>query len=253
MPITCPPVKLLAQADLLFLAADLLRPPHRQPAGRWGEALNCLDDLVDAAGVPAIAGALREALVAGLVAETARWSDEYHRLFEGMMLCPPNQTAYVRRDKGAIIGDACGFYEAFSFRPTHGIGEKPDHIVSQLEFAGVLLIMRHGADTPERRDTVARALSDFAEAHPGEWIEAFAARLESVTELALYGAAARALRELWSALAEQHGLRNEPAGAQMVAAEEPDGPYECGLAPSPAVTLNVHGRAPGTVSPVTCA
>jgi TorA maturation chaperone TorD len=171
------------------------------------------------------------------------------------MLCPPNQTAYVRRDKGAIIGDACGFYEAFSFRPAEGVGEKPDHIVSQLEFASILLVMLHGADSPERRDVVTRALSDFAEAHPGEWIEAFAARLESVTELALYGAVARALRELWKSLAEQHSLRHEPAGPGYVAAQEPDEPYECGLAPSLAapVTLNVPVRAAGRASPATCA
>ncbi len=237
-------VTLLAQADLVFLAADLLRRPDEGDTAPWADAMGALPELLRAAGIAhnrALLGSLREALLAAMVAEHEPWREEYHRLFEGLLLCPPNQTAYVRRDKGAIIGDACGFYLAFGFRPRDDAGEKPDHIVSQLEFVALLLAMAYNAPDEERRRLVADALRDFADSHLGEWLPSFAGRLASVTQMGLYSAVARALRELWEALAEHHGLRADPSTAGAPE-PEPDEPYECGLAPSPAAPVQVNFR-----------
>jgi TorA maturation chaperone TorD len=241
----------LAQADLVFLLADLLRPPHERRRARWASATQVLDELTACAGFSQrlLRGVLGEALMAASVAETDCWSDEYQRLFDGAMLCPPNETAYVRRDKGAVIGDICGFYRAFGFATAASSGEKPDHIVTELEFVGLLLVMLAEAPDHERAQVVREALGEFADAHVGEWLSTFCARLETLAELVLFKDAACALGELWSALAQAHGWRQQPS-AHAGPDPEPDEPYECGMAQAGgAVEMRVRGRAIAPVPP----
>ena len=240
-------LKLLAQADVLLLLADLFRRPSRDLAERCHAALCSLEALLLACAFDDDRGLLielRQALLAGGVAEPSPLSDEYHRLFDGTMLCPPNETAFVRRDKGAVISDVCGFYRAFGFTPRSDTGEKPDHLVTQLEFCAMLLVMLHGAQTPEQHDVVRKALVEFADCHLGEWLATFAARLGSVTDLNFYRALALALPAAWAALAAAHGLRIEPVSS-AAPEPEPDEPYECGLAPAPTdpIPLNIRRRA----------
>ena len=53
------------------------------------------------------------------------WIAEHNRLFEGGVTCPPNETAYVRRDKGVILADINGFYRAFGFEPAEDAARNP--------------------------------------------------------------------------------------------------------------------------------
>lgn len=247
------PTRALAQADLVLLAADLLRRPGRGTRMRLSVAGEALDELLAATGFaarPALANALREAQLGVQVAEEGPLSDEFHRLFEGAMVCPANETAYVRRDKGAIVADICGFYHAFGFVPREDCGEKPDHLLSQLEFVSLLLVMHHAAgDDESRRAIVASALESFADSHLGEWIGAFADRLESATRLLAYSAAARTLREVWAALADAYQLPAPSGGVSSEPQEEPEHPYECGFAPSGSepVEVSIRGRSPGSI------
>ena len=235
---------LLARADLFLLIADLLRRPSSLRQVRWREARAVLQDLIACAGLSdAVAVAIGDALLAASVATPACWSDEYHRLFEGVMLCPPNETAYVRRDKGAIIGDIGGFYLAFGFRSREGAGEKPDHIVSQLEFLAVLLVMQaNAAGDAEREGIVEEALRAFAESHLGEWVIPFTQRLQDTSELEIYQHIARAVRASLLALATGYGLNIVPVQIGLPE-PEPQEPYDkCGMdqAGSP-VPLTIHG------------
>jgi TorA maturation chaperone TorD len=255
----------LAQADLLLLCADLLRRPTSEP-GAFADALAQLDELLAAAGLPSppsipdpaeqdgvpqpagqgpppLPQAMAAALAAAVETSPDQWSDEYHRLFDAAMACPPNQTAYVRRDKGAIISDITGFYNAFGFVPRPETGEKPDHIVTELEFAAVLLVMAAAAEGDEQRqDVVRRALASFATGHLNDWLCIFAGRLELVSALPLYGAIACALHQLWVAITLFHALPS-PAPTEGDRIEEPESPYECGMAEaeSAAVDLRVRG------------
>lgn len=235
---------LLAQADLLLLTADLLRAPGSLPAENWGDALAQLDELLAVAGLAPASSreSLRAALVAVAATSLDDWSDEYHRLFDAAMICPPNQTAFVRRDKGAVIADLTGFYGAFGFTPRPGIGEKPDHIITELEFTAALLAMLAAAEgDPERQSIVRSALAAFATSHVNDWICIFAGRLGMVAAIPLFVAAAAAIADLWTSLAAFHALPR-PEFATGDPLEEPESPYECSMAEAALVDLQVHGH-----------
>lgn len=228
-------VAALAQADLLLLAARLLGPPPPNKASSAVAEPAEIEDLAHSAGVPV---ATRRALVvAQQRAETvsiADWRREHARLFEAAGICPPNESAYIRRDKGAILADLCGFYRAFGCDPAGASGEKADHIVTELQFVALLVTLRCRADcedNSEAQETCARALASFAGDHLCEWLPSFAVRLAQVAEEPLYRALADGLGGLWSFIGWRNGFATpDPAGIR--APRIPGGtPYECGLAP----------------------
>ena len=143
------------------------------------------------------------------VNSVAALSDEYHRLFEGAMVCPLNETAYVRRDKGAIIGDMCGFYRAFGWPPRTGTGEKPDHLVHELQFEGVLLTMlaqaQHLGDS-ERMEIVGDALRKFGGDHLGDWLPIVVDNILEQTRSELFRSLAGILRRAWDATVKEHSI-----------------------------------------------
>jgi TorA maturation chaperone TorD len=228
-PIDAAAVRLLAHADLVFLLADLLRPPAG-PAERWEEARQSVGDLLTAAGIEdlLLALALDSALLHAASVPPAAHSGEYHRLFEGRLLCPPNETAYIRRDKGGILADICGFYRAFGFEFRTDVGERPDHIVTELEFCGVLLAMIASAPGDDQAQVARDALISFADCHLGEWLPWLAGRLQLTSELAVYRSVAASLAHAWSGLSAAHGLRQVPSSPMDHLPEEPDEPFECG-------------------------
>src|SRR5690606_23435291 len=99
--------RLLAQADLLLLVCSFLRSPTATDRSQWADAQQALDQMIAVADLdaPELKTSLSEALALALELTPELHSGEYHRLFEGKLLCPPNQTAYVRRDKGAVLAD----------------------------------------------------------------------------------------------------------------------------------------------------
>lgn len=228
------PAALLARADLILLAASLLRPPAGLDRNHWSDARDALDDLIATADVhaPDLRSALHDALTSSIELAPGLHSAEYHRLFEGKLLCPPNQTAYVRRDKGAVLADICGFYHAFGFDFRSETAEKPDHVVTELEFCGVLLAMIAAAPDEDRATIAAEALAGFADCHLGEWLAWFAARLAAVSQVDFYSAAAGAVMAAWQAIGNAHSLRIIPSTPMAQPEQTPDDPYECAGKPT---------------------
>ena len=125
-----PDLTALAQADLLLLAARVLAPP---PAGSAAviSATGSAEDIdpTDGWALAKRAGiGTGQAVVGTLDAIKSTSAEsllrEQCRLFEAVGTCPPSETVYVRRDKGAILADLCGFYRAFGFDhdPASGFG-----------------------------------------------------------------------------------------------------------------------------------
>lgn len=223
---------LLAQSDLLLLLADAFRPPPQATQSLAALAYGDVAELVPVAlGRSEVAlmeafGALR---AAARDVPPAEASAEYYRLFAGSVLCPLNETAHVRRDKGAILGDLCGFYRAFGWQPAAGTGEKPDHLVCELEFVALLLVMRAAAEQQHRaeaREVSRTALHRFVEAHLSDWLPAVAARLSACAATVYYRGLAAALAALWAGLTAAHGWCGTPP-ALALPVVEPESPYDC--------------------------
>jgi len=163
------------------------------------------------------------------------WVAEHNRLFEGGVTCPPNETAYVRRDKGAILSDIAGFYHAFGFEPAQGVGEKPDHIITELQFAALLLVMAGRAAAEGRADdetTTREALASFSADHLGAWIDLFCQRLAQVSRLPCFTELADVIITTWCGVCRDQGLA--PAENELPTEDSAaEGtPYECDHCPS---------------------
>src|SRR5690606_5239108 len=110
------------------------------------------------------------------------------------------------------------------------------HIVTELEFCGVLLTMIAVAEHGERARIAEEALVGFADCHLGEWLAWFAARLQAVSQIPFYNSVATALQQAWVALAAAQGLRAAPSSPMAQPEQTPDDPYACGGAPAPQET-----------------
>lgn len=82
------------------------------------------------------------------------------------------------------LADIAGFYQAFN---TVVRDDRPDHVVAQLEFVAVTLLLE--AEAIERGDhdhaeIAADATRAFLRDHLGGWIDAWAARVAEIDELA---------------------------------------------------------------------
>lgn len=249
-------VQSAAQSDLLLLTVEMLRPPaaiettlpstdvspwfdtpistlrdvlaqavgKREPVDQRGSALPA-----DQGGLAELSAALTE--VVALAGELDRdlWSDEYWRLFDSSQACAWTQASYIRRDKGAIIGDLCGFYNAFGWQPNMSRGERPDSLSCQLEFAGILCAMAAVAPSAAKRRIVEQALAEFARLHMHDWIHAFCCQLIDTTRLAYFGAVGQWLHLFWSRLSEHNTWPIDPVVAAPLGPTMDSGdPYECG-------------------------
>jgi len=224
-------VPLLAQADLLLASARLFRPPAADLAALTGELAAAAGALVSAANLPAV-----HMVVVDILADLARvvattppddLSIEYVRLFEGEMVCPPNETAYIRRDKGAVLGDIAGFYRTFGVATASS--EKPDHVAAELEFMAALLVMQATATTAEQAEIARDALSLFVADHAGDWLPPFAARLAAVAIVPVYQQAAALLAAVWHGMAAVQGF----AVPELLPNGESELSYEMSCGPMP--------------------
>lgn len=221
-------VRMLAEADLLLLLADWLKAPP-QDSEEFGRddllllAEHCRLDSDDAA---------RLARLATNRARTPHeaWVAEHDRLFEGGVGCPPNETAYIRRDKGAILADIAGFYRAFGFNPGQGTGEKADHAVTEFQFFAILLVMAaRAADAGrmEEEETTRRAMVHFAEDHLGAWIDIFCQRLEAVSRLDYFSELGETIFAAWRTLCANHGFSVQESEVTEFEQTVEEAPYEC--------------------------
>jgi nitrate reductase assembly molybdenum cofactor insertion protein NarJ len=99
----------------------------------------------------------------------------------------PYEGSNVASTAGGVtprLADIAGFYRAFNASVPH---DRPDHVVAQLEFLALTLLTE--AEAFERGDddvggVAARATRSFLRDHVGGWIDAWAARVGAIGELA---------------------------------------------------------------------
>lgn len=237
-------IALAAQADLLFLTAEMLRSPQKiadRDALCWKEIPNeTLHELLQnafgetAEPVHALSSplTLQEALdeVHQRVKELDRdeWNDEYWRLFDTTQACSLNQASYIRRDKGTILGDVCGFYNAFGFKGNIASGERPDHLLCQLEFTSMLLAMAAQAEDDEHRKVVTDALTQFTQLHMQDWLPSVCHQLVEATWLPYFGAVSQWLMLIWTRLTEYHAWPVDAVPTTPLTPQiDPESQYEC--------------------------
>ncbi len=238
-------VTLAAQADLVLLTVEMLRPPlPRNGAGEspWFELPpQQLDELLGAALGAACEKAVDDSpglTPSSAFAEVGRcarsistddWSNEYCRLFDGATACPLNQASYIRRDKGTILGDVSGFYHAFGWRGGSDTGERPDHLLCQLEFIAMLMALASRAPDSSSHKIVIDALSRFSQDHMQDWLPAVCWQMCEESRVEYFGALSQWLLVLWQSLTEiHHWPIDRPPGEHLKPIVDPDDPYECG-------------------------
>ena len=236
-------ITLAAQADLVLLTAEMLRPPPIAPdEDSWFElSSNELDPLLQTAfGTAAekvfdeLSGltphsALAEVRRCALSFDTSDWCDEHCRMFDGATACPLNQASYIRRDKGKILGDVSGFYKAFGFANALNTGERPDHLLCQLEFVAMLLALASRAPDASSKEVVTDALQQFAREHMHDWLPAVCWQMCEETQTEYFGAVSQWLLVLWQSLTDRHHWPIDALPDQRLKPiVDPDDPYECG-------------------------
>lgn len=235
---------LAAQADLVLWTVEMLHPPiivseaaelpwHELPPDTFRAlvqvAFGARALSNEAAGTIALLDAVHGIHQSARQIDPELWRDEYSRLFEGSQACSLDQASYIRRDKGAILGDVCAFYTAFGWRGARRRGERPDHLLCQLEFVAMLLAMAARAEEDEQRQIVHDALAKFARLHMHDWLPSACQHLAETSTLEYFAAVAQWLMRLWEHLTEYHDWPVDPvANAPLPPDTEPDDPYECG-------------------------
>jgi len=75
------------------------------------------------------------------------------------------------------LADVAGFYRAFGVRP---VSDRPDHLVAELDFMALVLLMEADAVDAGRDDDAqacARSARTFLRDHLGRWVDTWAARI----------------------------------------------------------------------------
>jgi TorA maturation chaperone TorD len=120
------------------------------------------------------------------------------RLFEKGR-CPPYESSYRGEAdplKDVLMADVAGFYRAFGLMPS---GELPDHLVSELEFMGVLCLQEARATLAGEEEAAAvvrDALRKFMTDHLGRWVGHFRDAIQKEARVSLYPLLADVLVEL---------------------------------------------------------
>lgn len=228
--------QLLAQADLALLLSDMFNQPDASKLADLQEARGAFPRLLEMAGlaVPQTLAEIFDGICAQVLdGEVGEWAAEHARLFDCGVRVPINEAGYVRRDKGAILGDIGGFYRAFGLELSDHAAVRPDHLTCELEYVAYMLVMLSNAIDDGRTEQAAitgDALRSFLSEHVGEWVPAFCARLAAQTRLPLFRGLAGLLEGLFVGLVIAHGVVLGEAQHDGGVDEDPGTPYECGLA-----------------------
>lgn len=176
---------LLARADLLFTLRDLCSIPV---ANGSSDALARVEVLADGAAellqACDIQGDHAELLAKACLLAREVGTDQrgidiatWDGAATGLDL---HEAAYIRRDRGAILGDIAGFYRAFGLQPG-GEGQRVDRLGAELEFMGLLYLLQVrglAAAELEQVAIVAEAQTAFWKDHLRDWCTLPAARAE---------------------------------------------------------------------------
>lgn len=147
----------------------------------------------------------------------------------------PYEGSNVATTVGGItprLADVAGFYRAFGMAVS---GDRPDHIVAQLEFLALVLLAEAEAierGDPERSQIAADATRSFLRDHVGVWIYAWAARVGEIDELAPWFPYAAAAADLTRSEAANRNVIPLCDGVALPAdagvADDADAVIECG-------------------------
>jgi TorA maturation chaperone TorD len=228
-------VTFLAQADLVVLLMQMMMPPSVHVKGMFDDVTD-IDEMLEYSNLPnphQLAELFQQIRIHGQATQLDIWEQEYNRLFEGNVLCPINETGFVRRERGAILADIAGFYQAFGFQLSDTAKDKVDHLRCELEFVALLLIMLAKAQEEaltEGFTVTQEALAAFTFDHLGEWLDAFCERLQELTVLPYYQQVAQFLTQSWAGLVSLHQLPMPTGvGVEKTLADREETPYECGM------------------------
>jgi TorA maturation chaperone TorD len=223
-------ITLLAQADLLLFIAQMFAPPSAELQKMLEIEVPDIKELLQKSGISE-ANRLEELFqqIRQQAQGLDTWAGEYNRLFETNVACSINETGIIRRDKGAILADIAGFYNAFGFKLSEEATEKVDHLTGELEFVAMLLVMLANTQDEEALRTTHHALSLFSFDHIGEWLPTFCERLTEATNLLIYQHLAQLLQGVWSEVVSINSLPI-PEGEIMELPEDDGTPYECDMA-----------------------
>jgi TorA maturation chaperone TorD len=126
--------------------------------------------------------------------------------YEGSNI-PPSSGGITPR-----LADIAGFYRAFGFEVQ---GNRPDHVVAELEFVGLLLLLESDArrrDDAEQAEIVADAARSFLRDHLAGWLDAWAGRVGAIDDLAPWAPFAAAAAALMKAeVSERNVIPLRPA------------------------------------------
>ncbi|MCB2262075.1 MAG: molecular chaperone TorD family protein [Candidatus Thiosymbion ectosymbiont of Robbea hypermnestra] len=224
-------LSLYAQADLLQLIIRLFRLPSTETQTMLEKEVTDFQELLQCSDLPEadrLAESFQQIRLQAQTLSLETWVEEYHRLFEGSVACPINESGFIRRDKGAILSDIAGFYRAFGFGISQKTGEKADHLTGELEFVVMLLIMLAMTSEPETKRITHEALGAFSFDHLGEWLPSFCDCLTQTTVLPIYQQLAQLLQNTWSGIVATNHLPSQERELGTLP-ERDETPYECGL------------------------
>ncbi len=223
-------ITLLAQADLLLFIAQMFAPPSAELQKMLEIEVPDIKELLQKSGISE-PNRLEELFqqIRQQAQGLDTWAGEYNRLFETNVACSINETGIIRRDKGVILADITGFYNAFGFKLSEKATEKADHLTGELEFVAMLLVMLAQTQDEEALRTTHHALNSFSFDHIGEWLPMFCERLTEATSLSFYQHLAKLLQGVWNEVVAINSLPI-PEEEMMELPEDDGTPYECDMA-----------------------
>ena len=200
------------RATLYGFLAKLLGPPEASLSdSRFLEELFKAFDSTNDQTLEKEMGVVREELSQeGITAEIL--NSEYTHLFH-RGACPPYETSYNPErvfSKTNDLADIAGFYRAFGIKHKN---EAPDHIVSELEFVGLLYlkeVLAVANSMTDEAEICSEARRKFLAEHLGNWVSKYSMRMRKEARLGIYPAIAdlvSALVTLDAAIEKQDGTK----------------------------------------------
>ncbi|MCH8103696.1 MAG: molecular chaperone TorD family protein [Chloroflexi bacterium] len=199
------------RAALYETLAELFRPPTDATIARLASAAENLSASVDGQ----LAGLLEE------LSERAREQGldgllkEHARLFVGAGMCRANEVDYepLSFSMTEKLADVAGFYEAWGYEITPGIGQRGDFAGIELEFIGLLLLKRAYAEESgwqDKAEIAADAARAFISAHASNWMPLLCDRIASLTtEDEIFRAGGNLIRAFMESEAALVGVEKE--------------------------------------------
>ncbi|MCK5662814.1 MAG: molecular chaperone TorD family protein [Thiotrichaceae bacterium] len=177
---------LLAQADLLFLIAQLFAPPTAHLQEMLKIEIPDIKELLESSNLPEnLAEIYQQFRQQTQSLNFENWATEYKLLFEK---CPIHESDFIACDKGVLLADIAELHREFGFKLSGKT--QVDHLNAELEFVAMLLVKQtHSAHN-----------ASFDSAHLGKWLPTFCKRLTETSTLPIYQHLAQLLLGTWTAI-----------------------------------------------------